>query len=570
MKRKINRETVIGLSVLAVLLVILGVVVVRRFMRPHIPPELAVALAEEKPIEEPPLHHSKREADSLPKPTLLTPADLPKRDRLQSSEDLGHWNADSKEGRREAPTIAMAPSPIASDPPIISRPQEDARPHRRDEEPRTTYAPSGPALTASDDRYATTAPSTELRKEASSRSMVIQVSSGEQPDAAPRPLDRYPARSFDQPVQPGPAGTPYAGSATADTIPPAPAAGPADGLTPGMPADREAGRRHAEKDRSREFPANGMPVEPEAARRYAEKVRSREFQAAGAAVDPALAAAPPSGPAAPYNYASNGDPASNYSAAPGGYAPENSLRHGDEALGRMRSPVRLRDDGMYEVQPNDSYWTISEKVYGNGGYFRALAEQNRGKAARPDRLPPGLVVSTPPVAQLEKDYPDLCPRPNHRDALRNRGAVSMAATAGGGRTYVVQEGDTLSSIARYELGKVSRWAEIYQLNREALGKDYDYLTPGMRLVLPIRDSSSGDRMTRRADDGVPSLRYAPVREQLPSPVRGRGAGGEGSVDQITDLFLDRHLGLQRAVLSEYVRAALEAADDRVGGAGVLE
>ena len=46
----------------------------------------------------------------------------------------------------------------------------------------------------------------------------------------------------------------------------------------------------------------------------------------------------------------------------------------------------------------------------------------------------------------------------------------------------MQEGDTLSSIARNELGKVSRWAEIYQLNREALGKDYDYLTPGMRLV----------------------------------------------------------------------------------------
>ena len=83
----------------------------------------------------------------------------------------------------------------------------------------------------------------------------------------------------------------------------------------------------------------------------------------------------------------------------------------------------------------------------------------------------------------------------------------MAATAGGGRTYVVQEGDTLSSIARNELGKVSRWAEIYQLNREALGKDYDYLTPGMRLVLPIRDSQSGDRTTRRSDDGARSCMH---------------------------------------------------------------
>ncbi len=77
----------------------------------------------------------------------------------------------------------------------------------------------------------------------------------------------------------------------------------------------------------------------------------------------------------------------------------------------------------------------------------------------------------------------------------------------GGRTYVVQEGDTLSSIARNELGKVSRWAEIYQLNREALGRDYDYLTPGMRLTLPPRDSQAGgDRTTRRSDDAAPLMR----------------------------------------------------------------
>ena len=54
--------------------------------------------------------------------------------------------------------------------------------------------------------------------------------------------------------------------------------------------------------------------------------------------------------------------------------------------------------------------------------------------------------------------------------------------------------------------KSSRWAEIYQINREALGKDYDYLTPGMRLVLPIRDSAPGDRTTRRSEGDVPLLR----------------------------------------------------------------
>ena len=150
-----------------------------------------------------------------------------------------------------------------------------------------------------------------------------------------------------------------------------------------------------------------------------------------------------------------------------------------------------------------------QRVYGSGAYFRALAEANRGKAARPDRLSPGLLISTPPVAQLEKDFPDFCPRPNRREAVRNRsnGAASLAAYTGG-RTYVVQEGDTLSSIARNELGKVSRWADIYQLNREALGKDYDYLTPGMKLVMPPTESQSPDRTARRVDAAPPATRYS--------------------------------------------------------------
>ena len=50
----------------------------------------------------------------------------------------------------------------------------------------------------------------------------------------------------------------------------------------------------------------------------------------------------------------------------------------------------------------------------------------------------------------------------------------------GGRTYTVASGDTLFSIARYELGKASRWAEIYDMNRDVLGKNFSELPPGTR------------------------------------------------------------------------------------------
>jgi nucleoid-associated protein YgaU len=159
---------------------------------------------------------------------------------------------------------------------------------------------------------------------------------------------------------------------------------------------------------------------------------------------------------------------------------------------QYRSPPAQRDDGKYEVQPNDSYWTISERLYGTGAYFKALAQQNRGKGDGEDRLKPGDLIMAPTVAELEKSYPDLCPKASRRDALQSQSQSRTMAVSGhsqfrGGRTYTVAEGDTLFNIARYELGKASRWAEIYDLNRDVLGKDFNYLTPGIQLVLPEGD-----------------------------------------------------------------------------------
>ena len=43
MKLNFKRETTIGLSVLLLLVVILGIVAVRRFTRPNVPPEILAA-----------------------------------------------------------------------------------------------------------------------------------------------------------------------------------------------------------------------------------------------------------------------------------------------------------------------------------------------------------------------------------------------------------------------------------------------------------------------------------------------------------------------------------------------
>ncbi len=161
---------------------------------------------------------------------------------------------------------------------------------------------------------------------------------------------------------------------------------------------------------------------------------------------------------------------------------------GSSALGHSNQYIGSAgraEDGTCTVQPNDSYWTISQRLYGTGRYFKALARFNRGRHPEADQLRVGDSILAPTEAELRKTFADLCPSPSHGEAARNR--VSTASTASGfgsGRVYVVEEGDTLFDIARHELGKAARWVEIYQLNRRLLGTDFDYLTPGLKLVLP--------------------------------------------------------------------------------------
>ncbi len=168
--------------------------------------------------------------------------------------------------------------------------------------------------------------------------------------------------------------------------------------------------------------------------------------------------------------------------------------------------VHERDE--YVVQPNENYWVISKHLYGTGAYFKALYELNRKQHPRADRLKTGDVILAPPVEVLAHRFPDLCPTPKHHQALtqsQQHGsvhAVSQQHMPAGSRVYVVEEGDTLFDIARYELGKASRWAEIYDLNRQTLGDDMDYLRPGTQLILPhaAGHGEEADAITQRPTD----------------------------------------------------------------------
>ncbi len=144
--------------------------------------------------------------------------------------------------------------------------------------------------------------------------------------------------------------------------------------------------------------------------------------------------------------------------------------------------------GTYTVEPNDNYWTISQKVYGDGGYFKAIYQHNSRQHPKPERLQVGEVLQVPDAATLQKLYPDLCPKPGH-SATAQRITPASARIRPGTKVYVVEEGDTLFKIAKDQLGSPSKWGQVYQLNRDVL-RDYDYLKPGTELLLPTGETRS--------------------------------------------------------------------------------
>lgn len=136
-------------------------------------------------------------------------------------------------------------------------------------------------------------------------------------------------------------------------------------------------------------------------------------------------------------------------------------------------------DQPYVVAPGDTLYGISQKVYGEGAYYRALFAYNSDRYPHAEDIRAGNVLDVPPLEYLKGRYPELT---SGAADPAGQSFGSRASTSGG--TYVVREGDTLFDIARRQLGQASRWTELYNLNRSALGENLENLRPGIELKLP--------------------------------------------------------------------------------------
>ncbi len=85
----------------------------------------------------------------------------------------------------------------------------------------------------------------------------------------------------------------------------------------------------------------------------------------------------------------------------------------------------------------------------------------------------------------DEKKPDYAPKTYEMPKMDFSDAnLEKVPTENKAKTYTVDSGDNLSAIAKQELGDANRWREIYELNKEVIGKNPDLIQPGMELKLP--------------------------------------------------------------------------------------
>ncbi len=184
------------------------------------------------------------------------------------------------------------------------------------------------------------------------------------------------------------------------------------------------------------------------------------------------------------------------SSGPQAQPPERVVALGAATLPEIEpDPDEEIADDTYRVAPGDDLWTVSERLLGDGGRWRELAEANPGKLTDPTRpLTPGTRLSLP------------------------------ASPAAAPLTVRVHKGDTLSGIALEHLGAAGRWPRIAAANDDLID-DPDHIEIGWRLVVPgaqpaprsARPEARPESQEGAKGEGVDTDPPVQRKEQEPDP-----------------------------------------------------
>ncbi len=165
-------------------------------------------------------------------------------------------------------------------------------------------------------------------------------------------------------------------------------------------------------------------------------------------------------------------------------------------LARVREHLTASRAHMrYEVKAGDMLSTIAQRELGSASLWPVLYLANRDQLTNPRWLQIGVALKIP--------------------------RTSTGLAAAGAKTYVVQAGDCLSTIAREHLGDMRKWPQVFAANRHLIKNPW-LIFPGQRLVLPVYVAS-----------GV-SESWADLQASAAPPADGPQFAGGGSPRHTAD------------------------------------
>ncbi|WP_433573696.1 LysM peptidoglycan-binding domain-containing protein [Streptomyces sp. CA-251247] len=177
--------------------------------------------------------------------------------------------------------------------------------------------------------------------------------------------------------------------------------------------------------------------------------------------------------------------------------------------------TNLREYVVKDTRPAQSLWQIAEEQLGDGALFTKIVALNEGRTMTDGRvftagspIQPGWTLHLP----ADPRTAEAPPQPTTQGTAEHQNSG----------TYVVEDGDYLSTIAQEELGDGDRWPELYQANRDAI-TDPDVIHPGQRLDLPPADATGPATPPEPASPPVKPADPTPDHEDAPAAPAPTGA-----------------------------------------------
>ncbi|MFJ3714123.1 LysM peptidoglycan-binding domain-containing protein [Streptomyces sp. NPDC090053] len=155
----------------------------------------------------------------------------------------------------------------------------------------------------------------------------------------------------------------------------------------------------------------------------------------------------------------------------------------------------------HTVRPAESLWSIAERTLGDGEHWRQIAELNKGRT-----MTDGTVFDADGFLQPGWDL--RIPAPT----------TQPAPAAPATRSVTVHSGDSISSIAKSELGDADRYNEILEANDQV--KNPNLIFPGQHLHIPgTATPRQGDEHPHPAPE--PHHESGNTERPAPEPDRAR-------------------------------------------------